>query len=338
MLAVNEQDIVEAYERIKSYILRTPVLESRRLNETCGIRIILKAEIFQDCGSFKIRGALHAVLSEFPVDATVNETTSICCHSSGNHASAVALAARLRGVKAHIIVPKTTPKVKRDLVETYGGQLHFCDPTIDAREKLCAAVQSSTGSSFIHPYNDPRVIAGQGTIALELLEQAEDLDAIIVPVSGGGMISGIATFIKSRRPSVLVIAAEPRGTNDAADVHQAKTTGMLPNPPLSKPQTVADGLQGRLGTNTWPIVKDLVDGVIVVDEEEIVESMKLCYMHAKVVVEPSGAVGLAAVRRESRKEGGLLAKCKTVAVILCGGNVDLESKGLWDMNNWKPAD
>ena len=209
---------------------------------------------------------------------------------------------------------------------------------MDSRESLCAQVQAETGSEFVHPYNDPQVIAGQGTIALELLEQVEELDAVVVPVSGGGMISGIATWIKSHRPSVLVIAAEPTGNNNAADCQLAKSSGSLPSPPLPKPITIADGLQGRLGTNTWPIVKDLVDGVIVVSDEEIVAAMRLIYLNAKTVVEPSGAVGVAAVVKERvNKEGGLLSQCKNVAVILCGGNVDLDSKGLFEMKNWQPA-
>lgn len=245
-------------------------------------------------------------------------------HSSGNHAAAVALAARLLGVEAHIVVPRDTPTIKMDAVKAYGGHLITCEPTIDAREAACAAVQEESDATFIPPYNHPDVICGQGTIALELLTQAEGgpLDAIIIPISGGGMTSGCAVAAKSLFPWIKVIAAEPCGKNDAADVAAAKAAGELVLT-CPKPDTICDGLQARLGSVTWPIVRDLVDDVIVVTEEQVVEAMGLIAERLKVVVEPSGAAGLAAaLQLQGRPE---MEGVRRVGVILCGGNVAFDS-------------
>ncbi|GAX82601.1 hypothetical protein CEUSTIGMA_g10027.t1 [Chlamydomonas eustigma] len=383
--AITLDDVKSAHDRISHLIHRTPVLTCATLDLLSERTLFFKAETFQRSGSFKIRGASNAVFS-MSAEQVAN---GVVTHSSGNHAGAVALAAKLRGVPAHIVVPHNTPKVKTDAVRSYGGTLYFCAPTIDAREEECMRIQQDTGAAFVHPYNDPKVMAGQGTIALELLDQAPHLDAIVVPISGGGMTSGIAVAAKALKPSIKIIAAEPRGINqDAADVAAAKAAGELV--PSNRPTTIADGLQGRMGCNTWPIVRDLVDGVITVSEEEIVAAMRLIYMHAKVVVEPSGAVGLAAVLRgqevhpasgshvqqggtvgievgeaestssvadydtvpqneQGKKNKGLMKKqgilspqqvlegCKAIGIILCGGNVDLDAKGFWDMENWKPS-
>ncbi|GAB4819160.1 hypothetical protein N2152v2_006206 [Parachlorella kessleri] len=216
---------------------------------------------------------------------------------------------------------------------SYGGQVTLCEPTIDAREAATAEVQAATGAVFIPPYNAKDTIAGQGTIALELLEQVPDLDAIIVPVSGGGMLSGIAVAAKALRPGILVLAAEPTGLNNAADVAASKAAGRLV--PTPKPVTIADGLEARLGDLTWPIVRDLVDGVITISEEEIVAAMRLCFERMKVVVEPSGAAGLAAALSQHFCHDPQYSQCRRVGVILCGGNIDLAAKGFWDL--WKPS-
>ncbi|KAG1672693.1 hypothetical protein FOA52_005170 [Chlamydomonas sp. UWO 241] len=202
-----------------------------------GITLHFKAEVFQKSGSFKVRGACNAVFSLTESEAC----RGVCAHSSGNHAAAVAYAARLRGVPAHIVVPHTIPRAKADAVTAYGGTLYFCEATIEAREAECARVAAATGTAFIHPYNDSRVMAGQGTIALEFLDQVPQLDAIVVPISGGGMISGIATAAKALKPSLRIIAAEPTGTNNGADAAMAKAAGALVAAP--RPATVADGLQ-----------------------------------------------------------------------------------------------
>ena len=284
---------------------------------------VFKAEIFQKGGSFKFRGSFNSVASLSPEQLARGVVT----HSSGNHAAAVALAAQMKGAKAHIVVPRTAPKVKLTAVREYGGQVHLCEPTMDAREAAMEEIRARTGAHFIAPYNYGPTICGQGTIATELLEQAPELDCVVVPVSGGGMISGIATAVKALRPDCAVLAAEPVGLNGVADVALAKAAGELAEVP--KTQTIADGLQARLGDLTWPIVRDKVDAVVTVTEAEIVAAMKLCFERMKVVVEPSGAVGLAAVLTEAfRREWG---ERKNVGVILCGGNADLEAKGFWDL-------
>ena len=295
----------------------TPVLTSTALDALAGLELHFKCEVFQKTGSFKFRGAYNAV-STLPPDAK-----AVVTHSSGNHAAAVALAAQLRGIPAHIVVPSNTPRIKRSAVASYGGRLVVCEPTMEAREAACAALQRDTGATFIPPFNSAAVICGQGTIGLELMQQVHGLDAIVVPISGGGMCSGIAVAAKSLCPGIKIIAAEPSGRNAAADVAAAKAAGHLV--PLPKPDTICDGLQARLGSITWPIIRDLVDEVVVVTEEQVAAAMRLCYERLKVVVEPSGAAGLAAaLALKSGSGGDRFAGCERVGVILCGGNVDLD--------------
>lgn len=207
-------------------------------------------------------------------------TAAVCTHSSGNHGAAVAYAARLCGLPATVVVPRGTPAVKQDAIAHYGGRVVICDPTIDAREASSAQVQAETGAAFIPPYNHPAVISGQGTCCLELLAQVPDLDVIIVPVSGGGLITGTALAAKALRPGILVLAAEPTGTNDAADVAASLAAGELVA--LPKPITMCDGLEARLGSLTWPVVRDLVDGVVTVSEPEVLQAMKICFERMKV--------------------------------------------------------
>lgn len=313
--------IQEAQKRLAGYAVFTPIFTSSTLSAIAGCELHFKCEVFQKTGSFKFRGAFNAI-SKLP-----EAISGVVTHSSGNHAAAVALAARMKAIPAHIVVPWDTPKIKQAAVIAYGGKLVLCEPTIEAREATCNSVHESTGAVFIPPYNHADVICGQGTIALEFLNQVDGLDALIVPVSGGGMLSGIAVAAKSLTPSIKIIAAEPTGTNGAADVAASKKANVLVH--LPKPNTICDGLQARLGSITWPIVRDLVDDVIEVSEEQVVEAMRLCYERLKVVVEPSGAAGLAAALqlRNCRYPADL----RRVGVILCGGNVDFEGRmpGFW---------
>lgn len=323
--AATLEDVKAAADRIRPYAHVTPVHTCSTIDELCGKNLYFKCETFQKGGAFKFRGACNSIFSLSEEEAAKGVVT----HSSGNHAGALALAAKLRGVKAHIAIPRGAPECKVEATKCYGGQVTMCEPTIEAREACCAAVMEATGAVFIHPYNYAPTIAGQGTIALEFLQQVPDLEAIIVPVSGGGMLSGIALTAKALKPGIKILAAEPTGTNNAADVAASKAAGELV--PTPKPITIADGLEARLGDLTWPVVRDLVEGVITISEEEIVGAMRLCFERMKLVVEPSGAAGLAAAMSPSFRQNPAYAGWQRVGVVLCGGNADLASMGFWDM-------
>ncbi|KAL4437503.1 hypothetical protein ABPG77_003484 [Micractinium sp. CCAP 211/92] len=328
-LAVSIEDVRAAASRIEGMVHRTPVITSSTLDSLSGLHLHFKAEVFQKCGAFKARGALNAVFSLPEEEAARGVVT----HSSGNHGAALAFAARLRGIPATVVVPANTPEIKRAAIRGYGVQPVVCAPTIDAREAACREIQERTGAAFVPPYNHPAVIAGQGTIALEFLEQAPELEAIIVPVSGGGMISGIAVAAKALKLGIKIIAAEPTGRNNAADVAACKAAGELVQ--LPKPATICDGLEARLGSLTWPIVRDRVDDVITITEEEVVAAMQLVMERMKVVVEPSGAAGVAAAlssQLRSRHPG-----LRHVGVMLCGGNIDFNARvpGFWQL--WADA-
>ncbi|XP_073386933.1 serine racemase-like isoform X2 [Physcomitrium patens] len=305
--------IVEARKRIAPHIHITPVVTSSSLDALAGCKLFFKCELLQKGGAFKFRGACNAVLSLSDDDARKGVLT----HSSGNHAAAVALAARMRGIPAHIIVPNNAPTCKLNNVKRYGGLITICEPTLQSREYTAACVQQDTGATLIHPFNDPRIISGQGTVALEFLEQVPDLDAIVVPISGGGLISGIALAAKALKPSIKIIAAEPSGADDAA---QSKIAGYVI--PMLHPNTIADGLRASLGDLTWPVLRDLVSEVVTVDDDEIISATKMCYEVLKLAVEPSGAIGLAAIL--SKKSKNLGSETKNIGIILSGGNVDLE--------------
>ncbi|KAG6688667.1 hypothetical protein I3843_11G133500 [Carya illinoinensis] len=311
--------IREAQERIKSFIHKTPVLSSETLNALAGRRLFFKCEFFQKGGAFKFRGACNAVLSLDNDQAAKGVVT----HSSGNHAAALSLAAKLRGIPAYIVIPKSAPKCKVENVIRYGGQVIWSEATMQSRESVASKVLQETGAVLVHPYNDWRIISGQGTISLELLEQAPEIDTLIVPISGGGLISGVALAAKSINPAIRVFAAEPSGANDAA---QSKEAGRIIT--LPETNTIADGLRAFLGDLTWPIVRDLVDDVITVEDKEIIEAMKLCYEILKVAVEPSGAIGLAAVLSDNFKKNPAWKNCNNIGIVLSGGNVDLGK--LWD--------
>ncbi|KAF5192798.1 L-threonine dehydratase biosynthetic ilva, partial [Thalictrum thalictroides] len=273
-------------------------------------------------GAFKFRGACNAIFSLDNDQAAKGVVT----HSSGNHAAAVALAAKIRGIPAYIVIPKNAPECKVENVRRYGGNIFWSEATMQSRESISTKVMEDTGAILIHPFNDSRIISGQGTISLELLEQIPQIDTIIVPISGGGLISGVALAAKAIKPSIRIFAAEPRGANDAA---QSKAAGRIIT--LSETNTIADGLRAFLGDLTWPIVRDLVDEVIVVEDMEIIQAMKMCYEILKVAVEPSGAIGLAAVLSHSFQQNPTWKDSTNIAIIVSGGNVDMGI--LWESYN-----
>lgn len=303
-------DIRKAAERIGPYIHRTPVLTNESLNRKIGVQVYLKCENFQKVGAFKFRGACNAVFSLSEEEAACGVST----HSSGNHAQALALAAKLRGIPAYIVMPDNAPGVKKAAVAGYGGQITFCEPTLEAREAMLAKLVDATGSAVIHPYNNERVIAGQGTAALELLEDVPDLDVIIAPVGGGGLLSGTAIAATELKPGIRVIGGEPEMADDA--YRSIETGEILPS---INPKTIADGLLTSLGTLTFPIIQERVERILTVSEPGIIESMKFIWERAKIVIEPSAAVPVAVLWERKIDLRGL-----KVGFILSGGNVDLE--------------
>ena len=307
--AVGPEDVREAAERLDGVAHRTPVLTCATLDALAGRQLFLKCESLQRTGSFKFRGAWNAV-SRLAVEEAVH---GVVTHSSGNHAQALALAARLRSIPAYIVMPRGAPSGKRQAVLGYGARVVECEPTLEARESTAARVARETGARFIHPYDCAEVIAGQGTTALELLEQAPELAAIVAPIGGGGLVSGIAIAADGR---ARVFAAEPSGADDAA---RSKADGR--RIPQTAPETLADGLHTSLGELTWPIVRDRVEQVVCVEEDEIVRAMRLVWERAKLVIEPSAAVPVAAVLSPAFRA---LEGLERVGVVLSGGNVDLE--------------
>eukprot|EP00741_Cyanophora_paradoxa_P001352 tig00000480_g1308.t1 len=307
-----------AHERIKPYINRTPVHTCSTLNKLASEgadeerELFFKCELFQKVGAFKFRGAMNAVL------CLPDGVRSVVTHSSGNHAQALALAARLRGLLPHIVMPENASAVKRQAVEGYGGIITTCAPTQAAREETCARIVKETGGALIPPYDHVDVISGQGTLALELLEEVPDLDALLVPVGGGGMLSGVALAARGARPVIRVLAAEPL---EADDVARSFAEGRLV--PQTAPATVADGLRTGMSPLTWSIIRENVEGVITVTEEEIVRAMRLVFERMKLVIEPSAAVGVAAALTETFRTK--VKGCRRVGVVLCGGNVDLDA-------------
>ena len=309
LFAVDLAAIEEARKRIAGFAHHTPVVTCATLDRLAGRSLFLKCEHLQKVGAFKFRGACNAVRKLSDEVAARGVVT----HSSGNHAQALALAARIRGIPAHVVMPSNAPGVKRRAVEEYGARVVACEPTLEARERAAAAVVAETGATFIPPYDHADVIAGQGTVALELLADVSRLDALVAPVGGGGLLSGVCIAAKALEPGIRVIGAEPLGADDAA---RSKASGRLV--PQTNPSTIADGLLTSLGTLTWPVVRDLVDDIATVTEEEIVQAMRLAWERAKQLVEPSAAVALAVAMGKS------LAGAGRVGVILSGGNVDLD--------------
>lgn len=304
-------DIREAFQRIKPYIHKTPVLTNSALNEMTGGRLFFKCENFQKVGAFKFRGASNTIFSLTDEEAK----NGVVTHSSGNHAAALALAAKKRGITAYIVMPSTAPKVKIAAVKNYGGLITFCEPTLKSRESTAQKIIDETGALMIHPFNDYRIIAGQGTAALELMEEIPDLDIILAPVGGGGLLSGTAIVAKSLNPKIKVIAGEPKNADDA---FRSKQAGHII--PSTDPKTIADGLKTSLGDKTFPIIRDFVDDIALATEEEIINAMRLIFERMKIIIEPSSAVPAAVVF--SKKVD---VKNKKVGIIFSGGNVDFSS-------------
>ena len=300
-----------AQERIRPYIHRTPVLTSRRLDSASGAVLFFKCENFQKTGSFKARGATNAV---FLLEDTIAQR-GVATHSSGNHGAAVARAAKLRGIPAHIVMPSNSSKAKARAVESYGGRVVFCEPTQASRESTCATVIAKTGATLIHPFENEQVIAGQGTAALELLEDVADLDVVLCPIGGGGLISGTAVTSKTMRPEIIVAGVEPENADDAAQSFRA---GKLIR--VDKPNTIADGLRANIGAPTFAVVQRYVNDIVTVSEEAIVSAMRTIWQTMKIVIEPSAAVSFAAVI-----QGKLEVQGKRIGIIFSGGNIDLDA-------------
>ena len=304
-----------AADRIAPHAHRTPVVTCSTLDARSGRSLFLKCENFQKVGAFKFRGACNAVMSLSEKDAARGVVT----HSSGNHAQALALAARTRGIPATIVMPSDAPVVKRKAVEGYGARVVECDPSQEARESGARRVIEESGATFVSPYDDPMVISGQGTTFLELHADVPDLDAVIVPVGGGGMMSGVALAARALAPSIRIIGVEPALADDA--VESMRTGRIVPQRP---PRTVADGLRTSLGEMTFPIIRDLVDEIVTVSDEAIIEATKFTLERAKIVVEPSGAVGIAAAMDEAFKSRPDADRLGRVGIIVTGGNIDLD--------------
>ncbi len=298
-----------AHERIRGKIHRTPVLTSAWLDDGCGGKLFFKCENFQKVGAFKARGAANAVFSLSAAEAAHGVAT----HSSGNHGQALAWAARERGIPAHIVMPSNAPKLKVRGVEGFGGRVIFCEPTQVAREAACARAVAETGATLVHPFTDYRVMAGQGTATLELLEQAPDLDLVLCPVGGGGLLSGTVIAAKGVRPGIKVIACEPAAADDTAQSFRAgKIIATTSN-------TIADGLRTTVGEPNFAIIRAHVDDVVTVSEESIVVAMRRIWEVLKIVIEPSCAVPFAAVL-----ENKIDLRGRRAGLILTGGNVDLD--------------
>ena len=304
-----KQDIITASVKIKNYIHRTPVLSSSLINDRIGCNLHFKCENFQKVGAFKSRGAINTVLSL----SKVQLAKGVCTHSSGNHAQALARAAKLLNIKAYIVMPKNAPNVKIAAVKQYDGEITFCEPTLEARESTLKKIILKTAATEVHPYNDYRIICGQATAALELIEDIPDLNKIIAPVGGGGLLSGTALSTKYFSPKTKVIAAEPEMANDAfRSYYEGKFI------PSDNPQTIADGLLTSLGILTYPIILKHVDQIITASEESIIEAMQLIWERMKIIIEPSSAVPLAAIL-----ENKIDVKNQNIGIIISGGNVDL---------------
>ena len=304
-------DVVAAHERIMPYIHRTPVLTSSFLNDLTGAELFFKCENFQKAGAFKVRGASNAVFGLSEEDAR----NGVCTHSSGNHALSLSYAAGRRGIPCNVVMPHTAPQAKKDAVIGYGGTITECEPSTSSREAVFAEVQAETGGDFVHPYNDPRVIAGQGTCSRELMEQTGGLDAVVAPIGGGGMISGTCLTLRNIAPDTQVIAAEPEQADDA---YRSFKAGYIIAD--DAPETVADGLKVPLKELTWHFVSSHVTDILTASEDEIVDAMKLIWKRMKIVMEPSSAVPLATILKNKDRFAN-----KRVGIIITGGNVDLDA-------------
>jgi threonine dehydratase len=301
-------DIQTAYSRIRPFVHNTPVMKSQQLNELFNCELFFKCENFQKVGAFKFRGATNAVLSM----SAEERLRGVVTHSSGNHAAALALAARMNGIKASIVIPENAPAVKKNAVAGYGAEITFCKPTLQAREKATLLIMEKTGATLIHPYDNFNVICGQGTAALEFLQEKGDLEIVIAPVGGGGLMSGTSVYVKGINKNIQVIGAEPEKANDA---FISFITGVLT--PSVNPVTCADGLLTSLSELTYSVIRKNVDKILTVKEDSIIECMLLVWERMKIIIEPSSATVLAVV-----KENPGLFKSKKIGLIISGGNVD----------------
>ncbi|NOX39446.1 MAG: pyridoxal-phosphate dependent enzyme [Alphaproteobacteria bacterium] len=304
-------DMLAAHERIKPYIHRTPVLTSSFLDDLTGAKLFFKCENFQKAGAFKVRGASNAVFGL----ADDKLARGVATHSSGNHALSLSYAAGRRGIPCTVVMPRTAPQAKKDAVIGYGGRIVECEPSTSSREATFAEVVGESGAEFVHPYNDPRVIAGQGTCSRELIEQVEGLDAVVAPIGGGGMISGTCLTLSNLAPEVKIYAAEPTRADDA---YRSFKAGYIIAD--DAPDTVADGLKVPLKELTWHFVSRHVSDIFTASDPEIVDAMKLIWKRMKIVIEPSSALPLAVILKNPQTFAG-----KRVGIIITGGNVDLDS-------------
>ena len=310
MIIPTFEDMLAAHERIKPHIRRTEVRRSAFLNELTGADLFFKCENFQEPGAFKVRGAANAVFGLDEAQAKLGVAT----HSSGNHASCFSYAAMRRGIPCNVVMPRTAPQAKKDTVRRYGGVITECEPSTSSREATFAEVQAATGGDFVHPYNDPRVIAGQGTCSREFMEQTDGLDMVVAPIGGGGMISGTCLTLATLAPECRVIAAEPEQADDA---YRSFRAGHIIAD--DAPKTIADGLLVPLKDLTWHFVSRHVSEIYTASDQEIIDAMKLIWKHLRVVMEPSSAVPLATILKQPDAFRG-----KRVGIIITGGNVDLD--------------
>lgn len=310
MIVPTFDDMLAAHERINPYVHRTPVLTSSFLNDLAGAQLFFKCENFQKAAAFKVRGASNAVFGLSDAQAA----RGVATHSSGNHALSLSYAAGRRGIPCHVVMPHTAPQAKKDAVIGYGGQITECDPSTSSREAVFSEVQARTGADFVHPYNDPRVIAGQGTCSRELIEQTGGLDAVVAPIGGGGMISGTCLTLSTLAPETAIYAAEPEQADDA--YRSFKAGKIIAD---DAPVTVADGLKVPLKDLTWHFVSQHVTDILTVSEQEIIDAMRLIWARMKIIVEPSSAVPLATILKNKQTFAG-----RRVGIVITGGNVDLD--------------
>ncbi|MEO0654356.1 MAG: beta-hydroxyaspartate dehydratase BhcB [Pseudomonadota bacterium] len=304
-------DVLAAHERIAPHIHRTPVMTSSYFNDLIGAELFFKCENFQKAGAFKVRGASNAVFGLNDAQAQ----RGVCTHSSGNHALSLSYAAGRRGIPCNVVMPRTAPAAKKAAVRGYGGKITECEPSTSSREEVFAQVQAETGGEFVHPYNDPRVIAGQGTCSREFMEQTDGVDMMVAPIGGGGMISGTCLTLSTIAPEVEIIASEPEQADDA--YRSFKAGHIIAD---DAPVTIADGLKVPLKELTWHFVSNHVTDILTASEQEIIDAMKLTWQRMKIVMEPSCAVPLATILKNKDRFAG-----KRVGVIITGGNVDLDT-------------
>ena len=309
--AASIDDVRAAAKRIKGIGHRTPILTSKTLDRLAGRKLFFKCENFQKVGAFKFRGGWNAISMLNDKDAE----NGVCTHSSGNHAQAVAYAALKRGIPAYIVMPNNSPDVKLEAVKGYGAHITLCEPTLEARRTTLEKIAEKTGAEVIHPFNNPNVIAGQGTAALEMIEDLGNLDAMIAPIGGGGLMSGTCITTRSLLPNAKLFGAEPKGADDA--YRSLKEGKMLPQ---KSPNTICDGLLTSLGENTWNILKDHLNAIYTVSDDEIIKAMRLIWERMKIIIEPSCATPVAVVMSPEFRE---LKGIEKIGIILTGGNIDL---------------